>query len=42
MNMEQLVEWQLAGETDGLGKSLPQCSFVRHKFHMVQPGIESA
>jgi hypothetical protein len=32
--MEQLVEWELAGETEVLGENLPQCHFVHHKFHM--------
>jgi hypothetical protein len=31
MIMEQLVEWELAGETDVLGENLPQCHFVLHK-----------
>jgi hypothetical protein len=36
--MEKLVEW-LAGETEVLGENLLQCSFVRHKLHML-PGRE--
>jgi hypothetical protein len=34
MIMEQLVEFELAGETEVLGENLPQCHFVRHKSHM--------
>jgi hypothetical protein len=34
----ELVEW-LAGETEVLGKNLPQYRFVHHKPHM-QPGRE--
>jgi hypothetical protein len=39
MMMEKLGEWWLAGETDVLGESLPQCRFVHHKTHML-PGRE--
>jgi hypothetical protein len=38
MMMEKLVEW-LAGETEVLGKYLPQCRFTHHKPHML-PGYE--
>jgi hypothetical protein len=38
--MEQLVERELAGETEVLGKNLPQYYFVHHKSHMIQFGIE--
>jgi hypothetical protein len=31
----------LAGETEVLGESLPQCHFVQHKYHMTLSGIES-
>jgi hypothetical protein len=33
INMEQLVEWELAGETDVLWKIPSQCHFVHHKPH---------
>jgi hypothetical protein len=38
MMMEKLVGW-LAGETEVLGKNLPQYRFVHHKPHML-PGRE--
>jgi hypothetical protein len=38
--VEQLVEWRLAGETEVLGKDLPQRHFVHHKSHMTRPGLE--
>jgi hypothetical protein len=37
MNMEQSVEWELAGETEVLGENLPQCHFVHHKSYMTWP-----
>jgi hypothetical protein len=40
MNMEQLMEWELAGETEVLVENLPQCHFDRHESHMTWPGIE--
>jgi hypothetical protein len=35
--VEQLVECELAGETEVLGENLPQRHFVHHKFHMTRP-----
>jgi hypothetical protein len=34
MNCNQLVEWELAGET---GEKLPHCQFVRQKSHTTWP-----
>jgi hypothetical protein len=34
MNMEQLVEWKLAGETEVLGENLPQRHFIDRKSHV--------
>jgi hypothetical protein len=31
MNVEQSVEWELAGETEVLGEKLSQCNFTHHK-----------
>jgi hypothetical protein len=39
-NVEQLVDWELTGETEILGENLPQCYFVLHKSHMTWPGLE--
>jgi hypothetical protein len=36
----QLMEWRLLGETEVLGKNLPQRHFVLHKSHMARPGLE--
>jgi hypothetical protein len=38
--VEKLVECELAGETEVLGRNLPQRHFVHHKFHMNRPGLE--
>jgi hypothetical protein len=38
MRMENLVEWELVGETEVLGENLPQCHFVHHKSHMPSQG----
>jgi hypothetical protein len=40
MNMENLVEWWLAGDTEVLGENLPQCHFVHHKSYMTWPGAK--
>jgi hypothetical protein len=40
MNVEQSVEWELAGETEVLGGNLTQRHFVHHKSHMTWPGLE--
>jgi hypothetical protein len=38
--VEKLVESRLAGETEVLGKNLPQRHFVYHKSYMSRPGFE--
>jgi hypothetical protein len=38
--VEQLVELRLAGESEVLGKNLPQRHFVLHKSDLTRPGIE--
>jgi hypothetical protein len=35
MNVEQLMERELAGETELLGENLPQYHFVHNKSHMI-------
>jgi hypothetical protein len=37
---EQLVECELAGETEVLGENLPQRHSVHHKSNMTRPGLE--
>jgi hypothetical protein len=37
---EHVVDWRLAGETEGVGDKLPQRHFVHHKSHMTRPGLE--
>jgi hypothetical protein len=41
INVEQSVEWEVAGETEVLEENLPQRRFVHHKSHMTWPGIET-
>lgn len=31
MNVRQLVEYELAGETKVIGETLPKCHFIDHK-----------
>jgi hypothetical protein len=40
MNVEQWVEWELAGETEVLGENLPRFHSAHHKSHMTWPGLE--
>jgi hypothetical protein len=40
MNMDKVVELEMAGETEVLGENLPQCHVIYHKFHITRPGIE--
>jgi hypothetical protein len=40
MNVEQSLEWELAGETEVLGENLSQFHFVHHKSHRKWPGLE--
>jgi hypothetical protein len=42
MNMEQLIEQELTGEIEVLGKNMPHCHFVQHKPHMTSSGIKPA
>jgi hypothetical protein len=41
IHMEQLEEWELAGETEVLGGNLLQCHIVDHKPRMTWPEIEA-
>jgi hypothetical protein len=34
MNVDWLVEWELAGETKVFVENLPQCHFAHHKFEI--------
>jgi hypothetical protein len=34
------VEWDWAGETEVVGKNLPQCHFVHHKSYMTWTWLE--
>jgi hypothetical protein len=36
VNVEQLVEFELAEETEVLGENLPQSHFVHYKSHMTR------
>jgi hypothetical protein len=40
INMEQLVEWELAEEIELLGEKLPKFHFVHYKSHMTWTEIE--
>jgi hypothetical protein len=40
ISVEQLVEWELAWETEVVGENLPKYHFVHHKSHMNWPGLE--
>jgi hypothetical protein len=40
MYMEQLVEWELTGETEILGENKQQFHIVHHKSNMTGPGIQ--
>jgi hypothetical protein len=40
MNVEQSVEWELAGETEVLGENLPHSRIVYDKPHMTWPEPE--
>jgi hypothetical protein len=37
MSVEQLVEWELAGETEVPGENQSQCHFIHHKSHTTWP-----
>jgi hypothetical protein len=41
VTVEQLVECELAEETEILGENLPQSHFGHHKSHMTRPRLET-
>jgi hypothetical protein len=41
MDMEQVVEWELAGETEVLVGNIPQRHFIQDKSHTTWLWIES-
>jgi hypothetical protein len=41
INVEQSMEWELAGETELLGENLRQYHFVYHKSRMTWLGLEA-
>jgi hypothetical protein len=40
ITVEQPVEWELAGETEVLGETLPQCHSVHHKSQVTLSELE--
>jgi hypothetical protein len=40
MNVEQLVKWELAGETEVLGETLRPCHFAQQEPHTNWTGME--
>jgi hypothetical protein len=41
MNVKQLVEGELAGESEVPKENPFHCHFIHHKFHVTGPGIET-
>jgi hypothetical protein len=41
MSAEQLVEWELAGETEVRRQNLPHLHFLHQKSHTTWPGLEA-
>jgi hypothetical protein len=41
MNVKQLIEWRLAGETEEFREHPSHCHLVHDKYHMTWHGIES-